>query len=757
MLGLLLVSGVIYSLALSLNRSYRSTALLAVIWLMPIALVILLLVFSRDGRAVLSHIAESRSHLAVSVLATLSFLFTLVPYKAGDGWMVTYLALASTAFTLLLAAACPALDRLAALLRPALGLLLRRLRPAPFLLLASGAVLAVTNLISWRVFGHIPHVVDSMGQILQGRIFASGHITLPVRFDDYFCGIPSVFNDGSRMYAQYPFVHPLLLMLGTLVHAEWLVNPLLGSVEILVLYYLGKEAYDETTGRMTALLGVASPFLLFMSSEYMNHASALLFLSLFLLFLLRTIRPLRDVQASSSLADPLLSGISLAMALNIRPLSALAVSVPIAGFSIRLLLKSRGRRLPAFLVLLVPVLLGLGAFGLYSYVTTGSPWLTGYDVYGMLKDLHPRSGLGFGPRGPIGTPPYTPWRGLIQTGDNLNALNLYLFEGAVPALLGVLLLFLTFSRNQVDWLLLTSFLALPVMYFFYWSQGLVFGPRFLYESLAFVLVLSARGLIEFPRFVARAAGADAGAKTRDVLVVGGALTLAVFGSVGLPRLLALYGTRYIGVDSRVRTAVAERGISNAVVFVGPTRSTNAGAGVLNNALDFDGPVVYAMDRGAENYLFARRVPGRACYYADFDTFFPITDINSLRGSPEIRDLAQAGEFLRSHPTSEYRCVLLPYREAGVFVDTGTTRCRTFRELSYELLRGTLKAADFLPAIAVFRPGDTRRYLPLFEPMRERTDYVSDGCRFTLLFRADSGTAVVYRIRPASGRSCDTAP
>jgi 4-amino-4-deoxy-L-arabinose transferase-like glycosyltransferase len=148
-----------------------------------------------------------------------------------------------------------------------------------------------------------------------------------------------------------------LLALGTLIRAEWLVNPLLGSAEIAVLYFLGKEVYDETTGRIAALLGVVSPFLLTASSEYSNHGSCLLFLSFFLLFFFRTIRPLRGVRGSSSLADPLLSGLSLAMALNTRPLTALAISIPIAGYAIYLMLNSRGRTLPAFLVLLVPVLL----------------------------------------------------------------------------------------------------------------------------------------------------------------------------------------------------------------------------------------------------------------------------------------------------------------------------------------------------------------------------------------------------------------
>jgi hypothetical protein len=754
-LSLLLVSGVMLWLATSLTRSGQPILVLSAVWLVPVAVAALLLARSRTGQRIAKLVAESPTRLGVSALVAVGFLFTLLPWKAESRWMATYVGTAGAAFVLFLVVAQPLSDRFAALLRPAGRSMLHRSKPALFLLLTSGFVLAITNLISWHVFKHIPHVVDSMGQILQGRIFASGHITLPVRFDSYFCGIPSVFNDGARMFAQYPFGHSLLLALGTLAGAEWLVNPLLGAAEIVVLYFLGKELYDEKTGRIAALLGVASPFLVFMSSEYMNHSSALLFISLFLLFFFRTIRPLRDTKAPSRLIDPLLSGLSLAMALNIRPLSALAVAAPLACYAIYLLARSKGKALSSFLVLLVPVMLGVVAFGLYNYLTTGSPWLSGYDVYGMLKDLHPRSGLGFGPRGPIGTPPHTPLRGLIQTGDNLNALNLYLFEGPVPGLLLVLLLFVTFPRNPLDWVLLVSFVALPVLYFFYWSQGLIFGPRFLFEGLAPVLVLSARGLTELPGFVARAAGTRAGDRVRCSILIGAALSLVVTGTVGLPRLLAVYGTRYIGVDDAVQASVARSGMSSAVVFVGPTSSTNAGAAVLNNALDFNGPVVYAMDRGAENYLLMQRLPGRSYYYVDFDTFYQMTGFESLRAAPDIRDLEQAGQFLRLHETQEYRYVLLPYREAGVFVDTGTTPCRTFRELSYELIRDRFKARDFLPAIAVFRPGDSRRYLPLFELMRERRDYVSDGCRFTLLFSADSGRAVVYSIRSVCQENADT--
>jgi hypothetical protein len=744
--GFLLVSGVINWVAGSLSSGRQSAALLGSIWLAPVAIVILWLAFSRTGRSVLGRIAESRAHLAVSILAVLGFLYTLIPWKTADKVTVTYLAIAGTALILLLAIAYPITAPFQTLLQRTGRFLLFGLRPATFLLLASGAVLVITNLISWLVFQHFPHVVDSIAQVFQGHIFASGRLTLPARFDNYFFSLSYVINDGSRVYTEYPFGHSLLLAIGSLVHAEWLVNTLLGSAEIVVLYFLGKEAYDEKTGRIAALLGVASPFLLFMSSEFMNHASALLFLSLFLLFFFRTIRSLRDSRLPSSLADPLLSGICLAMALNIRPLSALAVSIPSAGYGIYLLLKSRGKPLPAFLLLLAPVLLGLGAFGLYNYLTTGDPLLPGYKVFPMLDYGHARWGLGFGTLGYAGRPTHTPLRGLIQTGDNLNLLNLSLFEGPFPGLLLVLLLFLTFTRKPADWLLLASFLALPTAYFFYWFQEFALGPRLLYEGLAPLLLLSARGLVEFPRFVGRAAGADAENRTRNVIAIEASLSLAVTVVFGIPKLATQYGYRYLGVDNQVHARVAQAGINNAVVFIGPPRTFYFGAGLLNNALDSAGPVVYARDRGVENYVLMRQFPGRAYYYADPWTLTRIANLDSLRAAPEIRDLEQAGEFVRQIGTAEYRSILLPYREAGTFVDTGTTLCRTFREVSYELLRGRIRPADFLPAIAVFMPGDSRPYSPLFEPMRERHDYVSAGCRFTLLFSADSSRVVVYDVR-----------
>jgi len=92
--------------------------------------------------------------------------------------------------------------------------------------------------------------------------------------------------------------HPLLLAVGPIARVEWLVNPLLGAAETLAPFFPGNQAYDEKTSRVAALLGAASPSLPFMSSEHMDHTSALLFPSLSPLFYLRTIRMERRGRAA---------------------------------------------------------------------------------------------------------------------------------------------------------------------------------------------------------------------------------------------------------------------------------------------------------------------------------------------------------------------------------------------------------------------------------------------------------------------------
>src|SRR5688500_11192512 len=107
-------------------------------------------------------------------------------------------------------------------------------------------------------------------------------------------------------------------------------------------------------------------------------------------------------------------------------------------------------------------------------------------------------GLGFH-EGPWGEP-HTPAAGLRNALLDLSLLGVFLFEWPVPALwpLGVALTAGWLTRRW-DILLVAAFLAVPAANFFYWHRDTFLGPRFVHVTVAFVLPLTARALVEGAR------------------------------------------------------------------------------------------------------------------------------------------------------------------------------------------------------------------------------------------------------------------
>ncbi len=75
----------------------------------------------------------------------------------------------------------------------------------------------------------------------------------------------------------------MVLTVAYLCGTPWLANPLIGAVTLLVTYRLASRIYDRTTARLSALLMLGSLQVVFMSSEYMNHTTALLCTMVFML------------------------------------------------------------------------------------------------------------------------------------------------------------------------------------------------------------------------------------------------------------------------------------------------------------------------------------------------------------------------------------------------------------------------------------------------------------------------------------------
>ncbi|MEO0022793.1 MAG: hypothetical protein ABIJ93_02930, partial [candidate division WOR-3 bacterium] len=175
-----------------------------VLWLVAGLLVLLLLfglAFPGFRRALIAPFRRLDTALPF-VLALALLLFSLYPFDFDTAkqhetgaQLVLYLSLASAGFALLLFALYPGLrfadTPLNRLYRGLMNLPARR-----FLLLVCLLFLVLTGLISWFVFEHLPHVQDSISQLFQARIFATGriHLTSPP-FPDFF-DYTHIINNG---------------------------------------------------------------------------------------------------------------------------------------------------------------------------------------------------------------------------------------------------------------------------------------------------------------------------------------------------------------------------------------------------------------------------------------------------------------------------------------------------------------------------------------------------------------------------------
>jgi hypothetical protein len=406
-------------------------------------------------------------------------------------------------------------------------------------------------------------------------------------------------NNG-RWYSEYTPGHIFMLMLGLIVGAMWITNPLLGSASIVLFYLIGRETFGEKTGRLAALLGIFSPFIIFMSSGFFSHVTTLFYTALFTLFFIKTVK-------YSKLYHPLIAGISLGIALNARILTAIGIALPYAFYAIYLMFTRRREYLLRFAIMFTGFMLLVGVLAGFNYLTNGHPLLTGYEVL-WGKEHHP--GFGPSPWGII----HTPKRGLIQNLNNLNLLNKYLFEWCIPSTFFVMLLFMGRRKNRWDYLLFGSAFSLSFVYFFYWFQGWAFGPRLMYESISPLILLTARGILNTPDIMRErfhASSSKGQIRYSLNLVIAFCISIALF--VNIPPLVRVYSDDYWGVDTKVQRAVEEENISNAVVFVG---SYYGSVLPLNSPL-LDNEIIYARDLGFKNKLMMEYYPDRR-YYLVYD-------------------------------------------------------------------------------------------------------------------------------------------
>jgi len=472
-----------------------------------------------------------------------------------------------------------------------------------FNLLLFALAAGIYALIAGLVFKGIPRLDDGIASLFQARLFARLAITLPLPSDARFVEVFGVLGQKAGLghwCGMYPPGWPLLLTPGVWLRIPWLVNPLLGGLLIVTVHELGRNFFDERTGRLAALIAIPSPLIAVLSGLHLSHIPTALACALCLLSLRKLWATQRWVWGG---AAGLLWGIGFLC----RPLDAAVLGALFAlGFLFRprRFLTCKG----GIIAGLAMAILAMGLLFGFQKATTGDAMTPGHEI-GM------GGGGQFGFVKLDGIRIHTPAMGLENSIDRLGVINENLLGWPVSALVLVLLPFILGRAKREDLLLLLPMLALLLTYACYWYYEACIPARYISVGLPYAFVLAARGL-----FVLEDALAPHGrwAQIPAFWVVSGFLFL----SISTPDYFERYGENYYDVEDVLPRVVRDYEISNALVFMDalardPIRpdcfNDYYGTGFMRNDLNLEGDVLYVRNLREHNLGMVQRHPERTAW------------------------------------------------------------------------------------------------------------------------------------------------
>ncbi|MEW6717018.1 MAG: glycosyltransferase family 39 protein [Chloroflexota bacterium] len=455
-----------------------------------------------------------------------------------------------------------------------------------------------TWLIAEGVFERMPHLEDEMAFVWQAQVIAHGDLTIASPPHPKSFLVPFVIDYQGQRFAKYPLGWPVVLSLGERLGVPHLINPLLAALAIWLTYRLGKKLFGAKVGLLAALLTLSSPFFLMNSGTLLSHPFGLV---LSLVFVLAWIDTCGASEHLPAWLPPLTAGSSLGLLVLTRPLTALGVALPFGIHGMYLLISRRDRVKPLRIITVGTLALGVGSLHfLWQYALTGDPWLNPYTLWWSYDKI------GFGSGAGITTTGHSLYLGWVNTVFNLH-MGLYDLYGWGPFSVCFLPFGLWAIRKNSPALLMTAvFPSLVFVYLFYWVGSWLFGPRYYYEGLYSLTLISAAGVVWVKGLFGSQGKAwtflTTGQKVRSIAVCTWlALFVGVNLAVYLPlRLDGLYGLYGIN-RSRLQPFLTEeaQALVPALVIVHPDQWTEYGALLDLEDPYLTSPFIFAYTRGGK--------------------------------------------------------------------------------------------------------------------------------------------------------------
>ena len=364
-------------------------------------------------------------------------------------------------------------------------------------------------------FGFVPVVEDETAYLFQAKTIAGGGFSAPELSDAVSdqMAFYLIENDAAGWSATTAAGWPVVLSIGVLIGLPWLVNPILGTLSVVLGMAFWRRVTDRWQAIIVGILMSASPWLLEVSGSLMTHALVLaLTLGSWNLIAIAMGRSgIRQVPVSSVL---FVAGLLMGWIFFTRALEGFVIG-GLTGVCL-LWLFGRQRKIAPILAYGMGCIATGSLYFLYNQHMTGdalttplmayldAAWGEGANAFGF--------GAGIGPPEGWGAldlwPGHSPVEAIINLNNGLNTLNTELFGWSMGSLI-LLLVYVIWQRPKGLNAAMAALAAVIILlHVFYWFSGTFYvGPRYWFGAFFAFIVLSANGF-ETIRQLLRGNGAN---------------------------------------------------------------------------------------------------------------------------------------------------------------------------------------------------------------------------------------------------------
>lgn len=330
-----------------------------------------------------------------------------------------------------------------------------------------------------------PHIFDASAYLFAAKMYALGHFSVPIPAAvDRFPG-PFMVQYNGQWFGQYGPGTALTLVPGIWLGVPWLVEPVLGTFALLGTGLIAARLYDRRVATVAVLLGTLSPFYSYLSASYLSHTVALCY------FVWGTWALLRFAQGEASWNMPLAAALFGMAGLTRGLVAVLYVGIVLPGIMLLVWrdVQQHWRLWVLPLVTFFSILFLFFMFNaLFNALLTGDPQVTPRSLF--FAGDHWGFGQGVGFYGQ-----HTLAAGFVNIDELLTILQIDLFGWPFYLTLAFLAIpFLTRKFVGADWFMLAVTAIMTGAYVGYFYHGIYLGPRYLFETLPFLLILTSRGL-----------------------------------------------------------------------------------------------------------------------------------------------------------------------------------------------------------------------------------------------------------------------